>query len=64
MKELSVISPERTSLVLYQRKQEKPITASEYRRLIKRLFFVCGLEFGIITVLAVMNYILQAGPIW
>lgn len=64
MKELSVISPERTSLVPYQERREKPITASEYRRMIKKLSFVCGLEFGIITVLAVMNYILQAGPIW
>lgn len=64
MKELSIISPERTSLVPYQRKQEKPITASEYRRMIKKLSFVCGLEFGIITVLSVMNYILQAGQIW
>lgn len=64
MKELSIISPERTSLVPYQRKQEKPITANEYRRMIKKLSFVCRLEFGIIAVLAVMNYILQAGPIW
>lgn len=64
MKELSVINPRRTSLVLYQRKQEKLITASEYRRMIKKLSFVCGLEFGIIAVLAVMNYILQADPIW
>lgn len=63
MKELSIISPERTSLVPYQRRQEKPITASEYRRMIKKLSFACGLEFGIITVLAVMNYILQAGHI-
>lgn len=64
MKELSVISPERTSLVPYQKKQEKPITASEYRRMIKKLSFICGLEFGVISVLAMMNYILQAGPIW
>ena len=64
MKELSVINPRRTSLVPYQKKQEKPITASEYRRMIKKLSFICGLEFGVISVLAVMNYILQAGQIW
>lgn len=64
MKELSVISPERTSLVLYQAKRKKPGRVRMYRRIIKKLSFICGLEFGIIAVLAVMNYILQAGPIW
>ena len=63
MKELSVISPERTSLVPYQAKRKKPRRVRMYRRIIKKLSFVCGLEFGIIAVLAVMNYILQAGPI-
>ena len=64
MKGLSVISPERTSLIPYQRKRKKPGRVRMYRRIIKKLSFVCGLEFGIIAVLAVMNYILQAGPIW
>ena len=63
MKELSVISPERTSLVPYQAKRKKPGRVRIYRRIIKNLSFVCGLEFGIIAVLAVMNYILQAGSI-
>ena len=63
MKELTVISPERTSLVPYQAKRKKPGRVRIYRRIIKNLSFVCGLEFGIIAVLAVMNYILQAGPI-
>ena len=63
MKELNVISPERTSLVPYQAKRKKPGRVRIYRRIIKNLSFVCGLEFGIIAVLAVMNYILQAGPI-
>ena len=49
---------------MYQRKRKKPGRARMYRRIIKKLSFVCGLEFGIIAVLAVMNYILQAGPIW
>lgn len=61
--EIKLIDPRRTSLIPYQRKQEKPITASEYRRMIKKLSFICGLEFGVISVLAVMNYILQAGSI-
>ena len=64
MKGLSVINPRRTSLVLYQAKRKKPGRVRMYRRIIKKLSFICGLEFGIITVLAVMNYILQAGPIW
>lgn len=64
MEELSVINPRRTSLVLYQAKRKKPRRVRMYRRIIKKLSFICGLEFGIIAVLAVMNYILQAGPIW
>lgn len=64
MKELSVINPRRTSLVLYRAERKKPRRVRMYRQIIKKLSFICGLEFGVISVLAVMNYILQAGSIW
>lgn len=61
--ELQLIRTERTSLVLTE-KPRKPITGREYRRALKRAWFIVGVSLGVNLVQAVMIWLLQAGPIW
>lgn len=60
--ELQLINPKRTSLVPAE-KPRKQITCREYRRALKRAWFIAGVSLGINMVQAVVIWILQAGPI-
>ena len=60
--EIKLIDPRRTSLIEAPRREEKKITGREYRQMLRKAYFVAGVEFGIIVVMAVIIYILQAGP--
>lgn len=60
--ELQLIRTERTSLVLAE-KPRKQISGREYRRALKRAWFIVGVLLGINFVQSVLIWILQAGPI-
>lgn len=60
--ELQLIRTERTSLVPAE-KPRKQISGREYRRALKRVWFIVGVLLGINFVQAVLIWILQAGPI-
>lgn len=60
--ELQLIDSKRTSLILAA-KPRKQITGREYRRALKRAWFIVGVLLGINFVQAVLIWILQAGPI-
>lgn len=61
--ELELISVERTSLIEAPRREEKGITAREYRQMLRKAWFTAGVELGIIIAMALIIYVLQAGPI-
>lgn len=61
--ELQLIRAERTSLIPAA-KPKKQITGREYRRALKRAWFIVGVSLGINMVQAVLIWLLQAGPIW
>lgn len=62
--ELDLISVERTSLIVAPKHEEtKRITGREYRRMLRKWAFACGVELGIIIAMSLIIYILQAGPI-
>ena len=60
--ELQLIRIEHTSLIPAQ-KPRKQISGREYRRALKRAWFIVGVLLGINFVQAVLIWILQAGPI-
>ena len=60
--ELQLIRTEHTSLIPAA-KPRKQITGREYRRALKRAWFIVGVLLGINFVQAVLIWILQAGPI-
>ena len=60
--ELQLIRTEHTSLIPAA-KPRKQITRREYRRALKRAWFIVGVLLGINFVQAVLIWILQAGPI-
>ena len=62
--EIKMIPTERTSLIeapLIGKRNR--ITEQEYRRMLQKSWFTAGVEFGIIVVMALIIYILQAGPV-
>ncbi|HJA18964.1 MAG TPA: hypothetical protein H9959_03595 [Candidatus Mediterraneibacter ornithocaccae] len=61
--EIKMISTERTSLIEAPRREEKRITAREYRQMLRKAWFTAGVELGIIVAMALIIYVLQAGPI-
>ncbi|HJA20123.1 MAG TPA: hypothetical protein H9959_09580 [Candidatus Mediterraneibacter ornithocaccae] len=61
--ELDLISVERTSLIVAPKREEKRITGREYRRMLRKWAFACGVELGIIIAMSLIIYILQARPI-
>lgn len=62
--QLDVISVEWTSIIEgAQIKKPKRITEREYRRMLRKAWFVASVELGIIIAMALIIYILQAGPI-
>lgn len=60
--DLQLIRTERTSLIPAA-KPRKQITGREYRRALKRAWFIVGVSIGVNFVQAVLIWILQAGPI-
>ena len=60
--ELQLIDSKRTSLVPAE-KPRKQISGREYRRALKRAWFIVGVLLGINFVQAVLIWILQAGPV-
>ena len=62
--EIKLIDLRRTSLIVAPKREEpKRITEREYRRILRKLAFTCGVELGIIIAMSLIIYILQAGPI-
>lgn len=62
--QLDVISVEWTSTIEgAQIKKPKRITEREYRRMLRKAWFTVGIELGVIIAMALVIYILQAGPI-
>lgn len=61
--EIKMIPTERTSLIVAPKREEKRITGREYRRMLRKWAFACGVELGIIIAMSLIIYILQAGPI-
>lgn len=62
--QLDVISVEWTSIIEgTQIKKPKRITEREYRRMLRKAWFTAGVELGIIIVMALIIYMMQAGPI-
>lgn len=61
--EIKMISTERTSLIEAPRREEKRITEKDYRRMLRKAWIAAGVELGIIIAMALIIYILQAGPI-
>ena len=62
--QLDVISVEWTSIIEgAQIKKPKRITEREHRRMLRKAWFVASVELGIIIAMALIIYILQAGPI-
>ena len=59
---LQLIRTERTSLIPAA-KPRKQISGREYRRALKRAWFIVGVLLGINFVQSVLIWILQAGPI-
>ena len=62
-REIKLIDPRRTSLIVAPKREEKRITGREYRRMLRKWAFACGVELGIIIAMSLIIYILQAGPI-
>lgn len=60
--EIQLIDSKRTSLIPAA-KPRKQITGREYRKALKRAWFIVGVLLGINFVQAVLIWILQAGPI-
>ena len=60
--ELELIDTKRTSLI-QAAKPRKQITGREYRKALKRAWFIVGVLLGINFVQAVLIWILQVGPI-
>lgn len=60
--ELQLIRTEHTSLIPAE-KPKKQISGREYRRALKRAWFIVGVLLGINFVQSVLIWILQAGPI-
>ena len=61
--ELDLIPVERTSLIEAPRREGKRITEKDYRRMLRKAWLTAGVELGIIIAMALIIYILQAGPI-
>lgn len=61
--EIHVIPIEHSNPIPMPAETKKPITGREYRRALKKAWFIFGVSFGFNIVQAVMIYILQAGPI-
>lgn len=61
--EIKMIPTERTSLIVAPKREEKRITGREYRRMLRKWAFACGVELGIIIAMSLIIYILQTGPI-
>lgn len=61
--EIKMIPTERTSLIEAPRREEKRITAREYRQMLRKAWFTAGVELGIIIAMSLIIYILQVGPI-
>ena len=61
--ELELISTERTSPITESIQPSKKITGRQYRRMLKRAWFIVGVELGIIAVQMGIIWILQVGPI-
>ena len=61
--ELDLIPGERTSLIEAPRREEKRITAREYRQMLRKAWLPAGVELGIIIAMSLIIYMLQAGPI-
>lgn len=61
---IRVIDTKRTGIAPAQLDRiPEPITGKEYRRMLRKAWFSCGVSIGINFILAIAVYILQAGPI-
>lgn len=60
--ELQLIRTERRSLIPAE-KPRKQISSRQYRKALKRAWFIIGVSLGVNFVQAVMIWLLQAGPI-
>lgn len=61
--EIQLIDTRRTSLVPAVYRPHEQITGRQYRRMLRRAWFTCGVLIGINIILAVALYVAQAGPI-
>ena len=59
--ELELIPIERTSPITEKPKPDKKITGRQYRKALKRAWFIVGVELGIIAVQMGIIWILQVG---
>ena len=62
-KEIKVISPRRTSIMLVEGKKRKGVTEREYRRMLNESALIIGISLGVNVVQGIVIWILQAGPI-
>lgn len=60
--ELELIPIERTSLIPAEKPVEK-ITGRQYRKALKRAWFIVGVELGVIAVQMGIIWILQVGTV-
>lgn len=60
--ELELIPIERTIPIPAEKPVEK-ITGRQYRKALKRAWFIVGVELGIIAVQMLVIWVLQVGPI-
>ena len=58
-----ILEPQEIKMIPTPRREEKRITGREYRQMLRKAWFTAGVELGIIIVMALIIYILQAGPI-
>ena len=61
--ELELIPTERTRPITESIQPSKKITGGQYRKALKRAWFIVGVELGIIAVQMGIIWILQVGPI-
>ena len=61
-KEIKIISPRRTSIMLAGRKKRKGVTEREYRRMLNESALIISISMGVNIVQGIVIWILQAGP--
>ena len=63
LEEIQIIPIEHSNPIPMPEETRKSITGREYRRALKKAWFIVGVSLGINVVQAVMIWLLQAGPI-